>query len=458
LSPEADPGTHLAPGDTGAKRLLMRLQPWRAGALALAAAGTLLGLGTLWAAIRWLHERGPVDDSWLPMLKALEVLGGPEAGALYETLFFGQQAKFQYAPTSLLPLELIGLVMPLSVANLNALNACILFLNAVAFAWLAHAVFAPSGPVTASGMPGPGIDRRWLTLAAFAAPWVFYPVTRAFVLGQIQLWIDLAFTLACLLWWMGRRTAAGFAIGLACAIKPQFGLFLVWALAWRRWDFAGGFLCATLPIAGLSIARYGWHNHFAYLDVLAFISRHGESFYANSSVNGIANRLLFNGPNLDFSGQAFAPYHPYVFAATALAGAFFMTLPLLLAVARRVRHATILDFGMAGLCFTMSAPVAWEHHYAIMLPLYVLALRFVLLDGSASFRRSALLLLALSWFLSAGRFPRAVMALVSDTYLNVLQSHLFFGAAILLGLLFAVTLRREAGRDVTAQPTLSVAH
>ena len=51
-------------------------------------------------------------------------------------------------------------------------------------------------------------------------------------------------------------------------------------------------LAAAVPIAGLSLFRYGLHNNLAYLDVLSFLSKHGESFFANNSVNGILNGYL----------------------------------------------------------------------------------------------------------------------------------------------------------------------
>ncbi len=188
------------------------------------------------------------------------------------------------------------------------------------------------------------------------------------MLGQIQIWIDLAVTLACLLWWTGHRGAAGVLIGLACAIKPQFGMLLLWALLWRRWDFVAGFLAAALPIAAISVLRFGWHNHLTYLEVLSFIARHGESFHANNPVNGIVNRLLFNGPNLTWDPNAFAPYHPIVHAATLLASPRLPGAAAAAGTAVAEGQPRVFDFGFALLCFTMASPIAWEHHYGVMLP------------------------------------------------------------------------------------------
>ena len=268
------------------------------------------------------------------MLRALEVLSGPQAGQLYQTLFFEQRAKFQYPPTSLLPLELLGRAMPLDLAYLNGLNLGVFLLNAAALAWLAHAVFsAGTGPLR------PGLRASWAAAFAFLAGIIFYPVTKALMQGQIQVWLDLGFTLAVLAWWLRRHFTAGLLLGLACAIKPQLGLFLLWGLVWRRWDFVVGFLAAALPVGALSVAFYGLPNHIAYLEVLSFILRHGEAYAPNNSVNGILNRLLLGGPSLPWDEHAFAPYNPYVHAGTILATLGFLLVALAPAVLRTGRGA-----------------------------------------------------------------------------------------------------------------------
>lgn len=413
---------------------------WRLALLALLILGAMLGGRDLIRAADLGYVLTAAFDSWTPMIRALELLRGPDGAALYEQLFFAQQTKFQYPPTSLLPIDLLGAIMPLSLPNLNLLNLALALLNAGALALLTRFVFRAA--------PAPAFDTRWLPALAFVAALLFQPFTRAFALGQIQVWIDLAVTIACLLWWAGHRGAAGALIGLACAIKPQFGMLLLWALLWRRWDFVAGFLAAALPVAAISVLRYGWHNHLAYLEVLSFIARHGESFYANNSVNGIVNRLLFNGPNLTWDPNTFAPYHSVVHAATLLASLVFLALPLLPALLWRKAQPRAFDFGFALLCFTMASPIAWEHHYGVMLPLYVLALRFAIVEAPAASRPRLLLLLGLSWALAAGRIP--LLGALSGTPLNILQAHLFLGAALLLCVLGVAAYRRQDARAPVA--------
>jgi hypothetical protein len=348
---------------------------------------------------------------------------GPEPDGLYQALFFQSGVKFQYSPASLLPLEAMSAVMPLSNVTLNVVNGLVYLLNAVLLGCLAYTAFARSG----ADAP---VSPRIAAALGFASAFAFFPLLRAFELGQIQLWIDAGITAACLLFLIDRKLFAGMILAALAAIKPQLGLLLLWALAWRQWPFATGFLALGLPIAVASVALYGWGNHIAYFDVLSFISRHGESFYGNQSINGILHRLLQNGPILTFDSNTFAPYHPVVHFGTLIAGAALMLLPLAIGVMARGREANAFDFGMACICFTMAAPVAWEHHYGILLPFLILSLAMILTTSQEAERPSLLFAWSGAWFLAASRIP--FLAITADTVLNVVFAHIFFGASLLL--------------------------
>ena len=58
-------------------------------------------------------------DSWLPMMHALDTLHGPDRNRLYEKLFFDAHVRFQYPPTSLLPLHLLSTIGLLSVREIG---------------------------------------------------------------------------------------------------------------------------------------------------------------------------------------------------------------------------------------------------------------------------------------------------------------------------------------------------
>lgn len=388
-------------------------------------------------------------DSWAPMADALVFIAGPDGNRLYETLFFERQLKFQYPPTSLLPLDLLSTVTTLSPQLLNLINVAIFLANIVVVALLARTLLVENAPrgTRLSDQLGARISDNALMLMAAAACLAFYPLTKALELGQIQTWLDCAFALACLFWVRGRQMLAGVVIGLAVALKPQLGLLLLWALVGRQWDFVRGFLIVAAPIGLVSLARYGLDNHLSYLQVLSFISQHGESFHANNSVNGIVHRLLFNGPNTEWQANAFAPFHPVVYAATLVSSIVFILLPLVLAWRREGRPATVAEFGAAGLCFTLAAPVAWEHHYGILPPLFVVALHAIAI--SRGDRERSYLALSVAWFLSAAYMP--FTAVLKSTPLNFVQAHLFFGALLLLYLL----IQYRTPRDTTVATTSS---
>jgi hypothetical protein len=373
-------------------------------------------------------------DSWLPMLQAREVANGPQGSRLYETVFFERRVKFQYPPTSLLALDALQEIGLLSISALNTINRVFFFLNAVAIAACASVCVRRRWVDGRRARTDAKFELPALSLGAFTAALVFWPLVKAIDLGQVQVWLDLIFTLACLAWLLDRRLLAGALIGIACTIKPQFGLLLVWAVFWRQWDFTKGFLIAAIPLLAASLQRYGWHNHWAYLDVLSYLSRHGETLFPNNSVNGIVNRLLFNGSNLVDSDHTFSPYHPVVYAATLAAFVGFTLIALIPALRRRRKAPTIFDFGIAALCSVMGSPIAWEHHYGIMMPLFVVSLGALLALEPPDPRRTNFVLLGVSWALSSNYL--AFTNLLSDTRLNILQSYLFFGGILLLAVLF----------------------
>jgi hypothetical protein len=364
-------------------------------------------------------------DSWLPMRHALEVLNGPDSARLYETLFLGAHVRFQYPPSSLLPLELLSALGLSGPRALNALNALVFVLNACASGALGWLLFRGASREGWTVPPAGAV-----AALAFSASFVFYPLVRAQVLGQIQLWIDLLFTLAILSWFLQRRLLAGLLIGLACTIKPQMGLLLLWGLLWRQWRFVGGILATAVPVLLLSILRYGIHNHLAYLDVLSFLSRHGESFFANNSVNGILNWYLSPNDSLRWYDNALTPFNHTVYAGTMAASAVALAVICAMPILRRGREPDLSDLGIAAICAVVGSPVAWEHHYGILLPLYLVALRAVFSIMTGRRRCLVAIMLALSWILVADFIPFA--GLLAHTPFRIAQAYCFLGALLLL--------------------------
>jgi hypothetical protein len=374
----------------------------------------------------------PIDrsDSWEPMIRALAMLHvqGPPANRLYDTLFFQQHEKFQYAPTSLVWLEGLSHLFELTPANLNRVNALAFVANGIGCALLLR--------ISMRGGAAPATEQERIIAiaAALLLPFVFWPTVYGFTIGQIQVWIDLLVTLAVLSWCRGWKAACGVALGLACTIKPQLGLFLLWGLVWREWQLTIAMAGTLLLWGAESLLLYGVANHVNFLDVLAFIARHGESFRANQSVNGLLNRFLFIGNNLVWDAADFAPFNRVVYWGTLLSSLILTALPL--AISLRPGHrASVFDLCFASICFTMASPVAWEHHYGIALPAYIVIAAACVRRGD-DVRRWLLAAVVGSWVLVGANLQ--AFNLLGDTYLNPLQSYVLFGAILLLICLAAI--------------------
>ena len=406
------------------------LAGWRADQLSPLLTIELSNLQATQRLLATLFHPSSRGDSWLPMQQALQVLKGPHRGELYETLFFHGHVRFQYPPTSLLWLEALTAFGRGSVFWLNALNSLVFLANAAAIGLAAWLFLRPTPAVSPPAI-SPG-SRAALSLLAAALAFVFYPLVRAHLLGQIQLWIDLAFTGAVVLWAMDRRLLAGALIGLACTIKPQLGLLLLWGLLWREWRFVGGVVLTLAPVGVLSLLRYGLHDHLAYLGVLSFLSHHGESFFANNSINGLLNWYLAGEDSLHWNEAAFTPYRPLVYLGTVCATLVFLAAVVLPPLLARGRKADLGDLAAAAICTVASSPVAWEHHYGLLAPLFVLALAQLLAQPAGPAHNWRALVLLAAWTLTANFIPFASLA--AGTPFVALQAYCFFGALLLLGL------------------------
>ncbi len=380
-------------------------------------------------------------DSWGPMLQALQVLRGPERESLYQALFFDGHVRFQYPPTSLLSVDLLSALGIGTVRALNAINALVYFLNAAVVGTLVWVIYGAPGR-TGTRITAPVLPAGWMAGIAVAATFVFYPYLRADVLGQIQLWIDLMFSAAVLAWILDRRLLAGALIGLACTIKPQFALMLLWGLLWREWAFSSGFVITFIPLGLLSVLRYGFHVHVDYLNVLSFLSQHGEGFFANNSVNGILNGYFSTAGSLHWDDQNYTPYNPIVYAGTLAASLASLAVIAILPLLNRHRRPELSDLGVATICTIVGSPVAWEHHYGLLFPLFAIALKY-LMDRPADFRRGMKLgYLAVSWVLVADFIPFGNLA--AGTAFSIVQSNTFFGALMLAFLLYDASRRGSA--------------
>jgi alpha-1,2-mannosyltransferase len=130
--------------------------------------------------------------------------------------------------------------------------------------------------------------------------------------------------------------------------------------------------------------------------------------------------------NLDWGNGAFPPFNRWVYWTTTISSAAI----LLLAVLRRNRDNDpdrVVDFCTMAVSATVASPIAWEHHYGVLFPVFA-----VVLVGALRSRARLPWLIA-SYVLASNYF--IAPQLLAPTFWNFLQSYLLFATWILLVLL-----------------------
>lgn len=398
-----------------------------------------------------LVEQG--GDSWNPMLAALDHLRTQPQQPLYAEIFFEQKIKFQYPPTSLLPLVFLRHII---FRNPEASRADV-FPVLVWLSWLSvsitaffvirilhHSLTTYANTLVAHTTPGVFFLR---CLLIWLITLEFYPVIKAYSLGQIQAFINTMFTILVWCWMHEKKTLAGTLAGIMCLIKPQYTLVLLWGLLRKEQVFTVSLACTAFAGLCLSLWLFGISAHLEYVNVLSFMSKHGETFYPNQSINGLLNRFLANGNNLQWEKHAFAPFNVFVYTGT-LMSSIILTLSALFLPTKATGHGNIFDLSLIFLTSTIASPIAWEHHYGILLPLY--AFLFPYLLGKPRIGRWKLLYLYISFMLCCNEIPAT--QLLAETPLNIMQSYLLAGALMLLGCLYVLRRRQN---DVASVVPLS---
>lgn len=389
------------------------------------------------------------DDSWGPMAAALDHARAPHATPLYSEIFFERGIRFQYPPSALFALAAMRLAGPERVRTSDdmvfegwpPINDLLGWLFVTATALCSWALLELRLRQTRA-VAGPDRLAVARLLVVVGLTVTFYPVVKSFTLGQVQVWINAAFAASLLAWALGRKALSGCLIGLICLIKPHYGLFVLWGALRREWRFV--MPCAATLGAGLaaSVAAFGWADHLDYLRVLSFIAERGEAYYPNQSVNGLLNRLMSIGEpglyrNLAFGGGGFPPYTPAVYWGTLAS-----SLALLLAALAHVGAARdrVLEFCILTASLTLAAPIAWEHHYGVFLPVFAAILPGVLRSPKA------LVMVAACYLLIATSFFPFVNRLAA-TPLNVVQSYVFAAGLALLVFMHSRLRRCRAGAN-----------
>ena len=397
--------------------------------------------GALIQSGKFLLFRTSGGDSWLPMTQAWNFLKSGASGSVYDYVWQQQSLKFQYPLSSLLPLEVIHRLFPGDPIRWAPLNM-VSWLAVWGTALLVALIFRDScrEHLRLSVLSGASRGDEIVRMAIAAGlTLTFYPIVRGFTLGQTQPWIDFLF--AAMVWLVMKRQplAAGLMAGLMCLVKPQMALLVVWAVLRKQWRFA----YALVGVAGVGTLAafmvYGLRANLDYVSFLSTISRHGEAYYSNQSVNGLVNRLLSNGDAAGVDAPSFAPFRWPVYASTLVSSAAILGLGLLWR-RREYAESPAFDLMIAGLSITMASPIAWHHHYGILVPVFAALLPAMLrwpVFGGASAAY-----LAVAYVLSSNLFY--ITRSFAETPFSFVESYLFLAAVMVLVALYFV--RHAAAR------------
>jgi alpha-1,2-mannosyltransferase len=383
-------------------------------------------------------KKASMADSWEPMSKALEYLDKNPKGPVYDEVLYKKIGKFQYPPTSLLIFELPRRITGWSYWRiaymLDRISWFCVFLIGLISARIL--ILLLKAKQFSTIQLSAGIETTSVYFLVCFLTLLYYPITFSYNLGQIQTLLTLLGALSMLYWMMEKKYLSGLLIGLICLIKPQLALILIWAAVRKQWKMVLAAAAVILPFLLISIWFYGLKNHLEYLSVLSFLSHHGESYYPNQSANGLMNRLLFNGNNLTWS-MDFPAYSPLVYGVT-MVFAIVLILPALFWNYKR-KNPDVMDMGIMILATTMASPIAWEHHYGMVFPIFIVLMPFAAILYKN--KKWELLLLSFAYTLTA-QIIQFVQAFAGSR-LNILQSYLFFGACIILLYLYRVSYMRS---------------
>ena len=358
--------------------------------------------------------------------------------ALYSEMLIKDHIKFIYPPNTLLLFKyLIQFQLDPSVffAAMARLFLMVTIVIVAAVAYRSLKMFKKTSPSF--------LDKTFFFVLISLLTLAYYPVAEAFSLGQSQAWLNALFAVALLSYMTDRKLLAGIIIGFMASFKPQYGLFILWGVFRENWKFSAAILFsgAICVIAGLP--EFGLSTYFDYLKGLSFLSQHGEAFMANQSVNGLLNRILSvrypeNFNNTRWLALYYPPYYRWVYFGTLISSFIFIALSLF--GGKKNGYLSYADFCLMGLGVTMASPIAWEHHYGILLPIFALLWPLFWFSNTKFNSKFYQTIFILLYLVSGNLFP--LLAELAPTYWNILQSLLLFAA---IGLFFLILKIRHSG-------------
>lgn len=246
----------------------------------------------------------------------------------------------------------------------------------------------------------------WILRRIVALPWsrialliaASYPLQRNIFTGQ--LYVLLLFLIALALWMhlCSHHVAGGALIAIAIGLKLFPALYLLYFLRKRDWRALTGAVAGGLGVAAVSIAAFGWQlNRLYLLQILPRAMRgDGTDPYdlTSASFPALFHRLFVFEPTLN--------PHPVLHAAWLLAVLLpsvqlLLTTPLIVLIDPRSGdpQRTQIEWSAVLIaCLTLSPMPASYHFVLLLLPVAVLAKRFI--EQESHWQLAALVLLFLA--------------------------------------------------------------
>jgi len=384
----------------------------------------------------WVFTDEIGNDSWRPMKLAYDHWTESQGQSLlYTDLLLPVKVKFLYPPTALLITQFI------EENNIDLLAfstaATIIFLFLMVAGVVATGLYSykeyKAPQLSAKEQTAVGIV---LTLLLFT----FYPVVKAGTLGQMQVWLNAFFAISILCYITGHDVLAGIMLGLMASIKPHYALFILWGLLRGNTRLVIAITATGMLGVLLGMHEFGFAMYLDYLRGLSFVTQHGESYYTNQSFNALAGRLfsvrypeIFN--NLRWNGYRYPPYNVWIFSFTQITSIATLVISLIKTKSQS-RESELADFLLMGLGATLASPIAWEHHYGILFPVFVctwLILWFGNTPLKNTWIKSTFVVL---YLIAANVFPFAKF--VAGSYFNILQSYLLIAASGMFVILWLI--------------------
>ena len=233
------------------------------------------------------------------MQAALDYFATPNTTPLYSEIFFNRQYRFQYPPSALFTLQGLQWLAPDNVRTNEVQTFPGVTLNdLVGWAFILATGLAAAALLELQLRKRYAVHSRVLLAARVAIvagfTLTFYPIVKAYTLGQLQVWINGLFAVALLCW----ATRLEVAVRLAgrtdlpdeAALRPVPGVGAAARANGASWPCARP---RSWPGSALSVLVFGFANHIDYLRVRLVPRRErGEAYYPNHSINGLLNRIM----------------------------------------------------------------------------------------------------------------------------------------------------------------------